>query len=101
MSDAMQKIVIQMESGPREVDALIFGGWAAHRSLGGEPGWSVTYVEHGRRAASELDKRGAVKIATMLNERVPNFRWSGKDDEMPHADDLAAAKAVLREVRGW
>lgn len=95
----MQKIKVQTGADRwRSVDAIVVGNWAAHRSVN-ESGWSVTSAAYGRRVASDLDKQTAVRLATRLQDRVPDLRWSGKDDEYPHADDLAAVLSVLAESR--
>lgn len=95
-ANTMQKITIKCTTGERDVDAIIIGAWAAHESVDGH-GWSVTLVEHGRRCGIDLDKRSAVKLARVLNERLPVFRWSGVADEMPHAEDIVIARAAIAE----
>lgn len=82
-----------------DVDATVFGQWAAHRQLDSDcktlctEGYSVTMVPSGRCIGSytgDLDEVSAFRIAKALSERIPNIEdWRKTTKE---------AKSAIRDV---
>ena len=93
----MHTITIRTETSAKQVQAVVFGDWAAHPAHC-EAGWCVTHVQHGRRLNAELTEQQARAAAAALCERLPVLRW--REGELPHPDDVAIARRVLAEVMG-
>ncbi|HET9063760.1 MAG TPA: hypothetical protein VFO62_10765 [Candidatus Binatia bacterium] len=84
MSQHTQRITIQVGMFRREpdgeavlvsqravdVDAEVYGYWAAHRTHGPDGGWSVTHVPSGMRAHAGIAKRDAIAVANALSEKM-------------------------------
>lgn len=99
----MTTIIIQAELGDAyEVEAHVFGDWAAHACHRGGQSWCVTHVPSGRRVRSELvlTEKMAVAVANALDleaPRLPEILPSDPDPQVP--DEAAEAiNAVFARV---
>jgi hypothetical protein len=89
----MQRIT---SKGPREVDAVVHGFWAAHETLDGSTwalgGWSVTHVPSGLRAHSGMTKSDAIAAAEALAKDLNVEEWQKKHGQT--AADIMARIGV-------
>lgn len=76
----MTTIKITTTHGDHEVDAHIYGDWAAHRVYNA-PGWDVTHVPSGRYLPGllfdPLNEREARAVAKALHEQCDGSVWVG------------------------
>ena len=77
--------------GPKESDAMLRGGIAVHRMLGGMNGWCISLTKTGYRLACGglvfSSQRSAMVFVDEMFDAIPD--WVSVDDACaPHAKDM-------------
>jgi hypothetical protein len=103
MGEQMTTIKIATEGGDRDVDAHVYGDWAAHRGHGCR-GWSVTHVPSGRclpELSGPLNEREAQSVAEALHNQCDGSPWLGvsrTDDNAVLTPEMEREGLKIREV---
>jgi hypothetical protein len=103
MSD-MTTIKIATIHGDHDVDAHVFGDWAAHRTYDRRHGWSVTHVPSGRclpDLVGPLNKREAQAVAEAIHKQCDGSAWVGvprTDDEPELTPEMEREGVKVRDV---
>jgi hypothetical protein len=100
MKPEKRKITIQLEDGTQEVDALVFGYWAAHRENAGSA-WTVTHLGIGaniRQRAADLSRAQAIRIAQALGERAPRVHRKSRDVSRLPSRTHRAWQSIIAEA---
>lgn len=89
----MTTIRITTVHGDVDVEAHVYGAWAAHRSYG-RHGWSMTHVDSGRRLpviSRVMNEPQAQAVAEALAKHCDGVAWVG----LSRTDDPAEATAEM------